>query len=135
MATDDSNGAPFAAPLSFRPRDLIMTRYYLLPALGLAGFLALPASALAADVAAGRDKAGMCTACHGRDGIATAPDAPNLAGGSEIYISAQLRAYQSGERQHPQMSVIAKGLSDEDINDLAAWYAAIEVTAKLPELP
>lgn len=94
-----------------------------------------PAIAQAADVEAGRTKSGMCATCHGRDGIAVAPDAPNLAGDSAIYLAAQLNAYKSGARQHPQMSVIANGLSDADIADLAAWYEAIEVTATVPPAP
>ncbi|HEX2018275.1 MAG TPA: cytochrome c [Aurantimonas sp.] len=89
---------------------------------------------LAADLAAGREKAQLCTTCHGRDGIATAPDAPNLAGDSSIYLKEQLKAFRDGRRQHHQMSIIAQGLSDEDIADLSAWYEAIEVTATLPSL-
>ena len=87
---------------------------------------------LAADLSAGRQKAQMCTTCHGRDGIATAPDAPNLAGDSSFYLAEQLRAFRDGRRQHQQMSIIAQSLSDEDIADLSAWFAAIEVTATLP---
>jgi cytochrome c553 len=102
-------------------------------ALGGAALLAPCVSAAqAADLAAGREKAGICTACHGADGIATAPDAPNLAGASAFYLVAQLKAYRSGARQHPQMSIIAAGLSDADIANLAAWFAAIRVTATLP---
>ena len=93
----------------------------------------LHAGAIAADMGAGREKAAVCTTCHGANGIATAPDAPNLAGTSEIYLAEQLKAYRSGARQHPQMSIIASGLSDADIADLAAWFAAIKVTATLPE--
>ena len=108
-----------------------MTQFSRLAAAILAtSFIAGPV--LAADVAAGRQKAQMCTTCHGRDGIATAPDAPNLAGDSSIYLAEQLRAFRDGRRQHQQMSIIAQALSDEDIADLSAWFAAIEVTATLP---
>ena len=86
----------------------------------------------AADRAAGKEKAAICATCHGANGIATAPDAPNIAGTSAIYLADQLKAYRSGARQHPQMSIIAAGLSDEDIADLAAWFSAIMVTATLP---
>ncbi|EAU41120.1 Class I diheme cytochrome c4 [Fulvimarina pelagi HTCC2506] len=98
--------------------------------LAVCAFLSMPAKA--ADPAAGREKAGQCATCHGKDGIATTPDAPNLAGMSSIYTEAQLKAFKAGERQHQQMSIIAQSLSEEDIADLAAWYAAIEVTATLP---
>jgi cytochrome c553 len=100
-----------------------------------AALVALPFAAapgLAADLAAGKQKAQMCATCHGRDGIATAPDAPNLAGDSSIYLAEQLKAFREGRRQHQQMSIIAQSLSDEDIADLSAWFAAIEVTATLP---
>ncbi|NDV87158.1 c-type cytochrome [Aurantimonas aggregata] len=108
-----------------------MTRLSLLAAALLAmPFVAGPG--LAADIAAGKQKAQMCATCHGRDGIATAPDAPNLAGDSDIYLAEQLRAFRDGRRRHQQMSIIAQGLSDEDIADLSAWFAAIEVTATLP---
>ena len=90
-------------------------------------------AANAADAAAGKEKAAMCVVCHGLDGIAKVPDAPNLAGENAIYTTRQLEAFKSGERQHPQMSIIAQGLSDEDIADLAAWYASIKLTAEMPQ--
>lgn len=97
----------------------------------LHGGLAAPALA---DAAAGRAKAQMtCAVCHGLDGIARVPDAPHLAGESAIYLTAQLEAFRSGARQHQQMSIIAQGLSDEDIADLADWYASIRITAEMPE--
>jgi len=104
----------------------------LLAATLLLSFASAPA--LAADPRAGRDKARQCAVCHGLDGLAKLPDTPHIAGDSAIYIEEQLKAFRSGARIHPQMSIIAKGLSDEDISDLAAYYSAIEVTAKVPEL-
>lgn len=100
----------------------------------LALSVCLAAPGAAADIAAGKKKAGECTPCHGPNGLAVAPDAPNLAGDSVYYLTAQLKAFRSGARKHEQMSIIAKGLSDEDITDLAAWFSAIEVKATLPKL-
>ena len=77
-------------------------------------------------------QAKMCAACHGIDGIAKVADAPNLAGNGELYLARQLQALP-GERKHPQMSVIASGLSDEDIAAVTAWYSAIKVSVELPE--
>nr|WP_080571214.1 cytochrome c [Stutzerimonas stutzeri] len=77
--------------------------------------------------------ASLCAACHGLDGSSRVADAPNLAGNGELYLSRQLKAFRSGERKHPQMSVIAAGLSDEGIGNLAAWYSAIKVSVKLPK--
>ena len=88
----------------------------------------------AADIKAGKKKAGMCNVCHGKNGLATNPEAPNLAGESAIYIEKQLIAFRGGERQHRQMTIIAKGLKDDDIKNLAAWYEAMKVTVELPKL-
>lgn len=105
----------------------------------LAGALAAPAGALAQDVQPGGDAragrrlaGGQCAACHGNDGIAVQADAPNLAGQSPIYLAAQLRLYRAGKRENEQMNVVAEGLSDAQIADLAAWYAAIRVEATVP---
>jgi cytochrome c553 len=96
--------------------------------------LCAPVSAQAAgDIASGKAKAKMCAACHGLDGLSKAPDAPNLAGNGELYLASQLKAFQSGARTHPQMSVIAASLSEEDIADLTAWYSAIKVSVELPQ--
>lgn len=97
--------------------------------------LALAASASAAhaaDMAAGKRKAQICIACHGLDGVGKNPTVPNIAGESELYLTKQLKAFRSGERRHEQMSIIAKPLTDDDIANLSAWYAAIEFTVKLP---
>lgn len=105
-------------------------------ALAAAGFGLLAAAAAppaaAADAAAGKAKAMQCAVCHGPNGISSAPDAPNLAGQPAIYVAAQLKAYRGGERKHEVMSVMAKPLSDADIDNLAAWFASIKVTAQLP---
>jgi cytochrome c553 len=90
------------------------------------------APATAADVQAGRTKAQACTVCHGPVGVSAQPDAPHLAGQPALYLAAQLRAYRGGERKHAVMSVIAKPLKDEDIADLAAWFAAIRIEAQPP---
>lgn len=95
------------------------------------GAVALPAHA--GDPSAGREKAAKCKLCHGIDGLAKIPIAPHLAGESEIYLATQLKAFRSGRREHEIMSVIAKDLSDEDISDLAAWYASIKISVTLPE--
>ena len=88
----------------------------------------------AGDIKAGRSKALMCQACHGLDGLSKVPDAPNIAGQIEQYMIAQLQAYKSGARKNDAMSVVTPNLSDADIEDLAAYYAAIEISVgKLPQ--
>ena len=74
----------------------------------------------------------LCANCHGYDGVASLPGAANLSGQQEIYLKQQLKAYRSGERQNPMMSVVAKSLSDDDINQISAWYANIKVTVEPP---
>jgi cytochrome c553 len=87
----------------------------------------------AGDAKAGRAKAQMCQACHGSDGMSTVPDAPNIAGQVEGYLATQLRAFKSGARKNEAMSLVVAGLSDQDIDNLAAWYSSIEVkVGKLP---
>ena len=96
--------------------------------------LACVTPALAQDAKLGRGKAQQCSLCHGELGIANVANAPNLAGENATYVAAQLKAFRGGERQHHQMSIIASGLSDEDIADISAWFAAISVEATAPEL-
>lgn len=96
----------------------------------LLAFLA-PLASLAGDAARGRARAAeACAVCHGDLGISVQPDAPNLAGQPEIYVAEQLRAYRGGRRSHPTMDVVAKGLEDAEIDDLAAWYASIRIRAE-----
>ena len=79
------------------------------------------------DANAAKNKVAMCIGCHGIPGYkATYPEVyrvPMLGGQSEKYIVAALNAYKKGERSHPSMVGIAKGLSDQDIADVAAYYA------------
>lgn len=100
-----------------------------------AALLAVAATgALAAgDAKAGRAKAVMCQACHGVDGMSKVPDAPNLAGQVEAYLVAQLQAFKSGARKSEAMSLVAAGLSSQDIDNLAAWYSSIEISARQPQ--
>lgn len=90
-------------------------------------------AATAADAAAGKKKAAACAVCHGLDGLSKNPDAPNLAGDSATYIVSQLKAFQAGTRQSEQMSIMAEGLSEDDIANLAAWYSSIKVKVELPQ--
>ncbi|MFC5067005.1 c-type cytochrome [Flaviflagellibacter deserti] len=101
------------------------------PLLALPLMLVFSQPALA-DAAAGKEKAAVCTTCHGADGISQLPNAPHLAGQPEVYVVEQLKAYRSGARKNEMMTVIAQPLSDQDIDDLAAWFASIQVTATVP---
>ncbi len=83
------------------------------------------ANAIAAgDMAAGKSKSASCGACHGPDGNSTNPTWPKLAGQHAAYVVKQLKAFKSGERKDPLMSPMAAGLSEKDMQDVAAYYAA-----------
>lgn len=101
--------------------------------IAVAALLAFGNDARAADAKAGRAKAQMCQACHGIDGMSKVPDAPNLAGQVEGYLATQLHAFKSGARKSEAMTLVASTLSDQDIDNLAAWYSSIEI--KLGKLP
>lgn len=91
-------------------------------------------SALAADMVAARNKVqALCQVCHGIDGVAILSEAANLSGQQQGYLVAQLRAYRSGSRKDPQMSIISKSLTDVDIENLAAWYSSIKITVEPPK--
>ncbi len=98
---------------------------------GLANVLVL--SAQAADAQAGKAKAtSACAICHGPVGLSQMPSAPHLAGQPSIYIEEQMKHYRSGKRTHEVMGVIAKPLTDTDIENLAAWYSSIKIEVKAP---
>jgi cytochrome c553 len=97
-----------------------------------AALIALALPAAAADAKAGRQKALQCQACHGLDGQAKLPDAPHLSGQVESYLAKALTDYKTGARQNEMMSVVAETLSEEDIADLAAYYASIQVSVTPP---
>lgn len=104
----------------------------LMPPLAAAA-LALCTPALAADAAVGKAKASVtCAVCHGSDGLSQHPEAPNLAGQVEMYLVKSLEEFRSGKRQNEMMTVVVKDLSDDDIANLAAWYASIPISVKAP---
>lgn len=96
--------------------------------LALAGVVNLSAAAeVVGDAKAARTKVEMCIGCHGIPGYkASFPElyqVPMLGGQSAKYIESALKAYKKGERKHPTMQGIAVSLSDQDIADVAAYYA------------
>ena len=105
--------------------------------LGLAGLaVTLLAAQASADgtAAAGAQKikSAGCISCHGRDGVSKLPEAPNLAGQVQIYLVSALQAYRSGARKNEIMNTVAAELKDDDIADLAAYYASIQVSVTPP---
>ena len=86
------------------------------------------ATELKGDPAAGRVKSSMCVGCHNIPGYKTAfpsvYSVPKIDGQHAAYLIKSLQAYKSGERTHPSMRAVAASLSDQDMADLAAFYAA-----------
>lgn len=91
----------------------------------VATLVAATSQAMAGDVAAGKQKSAACAGCHGPAGISNNEMWPNLAGQKEGYLIKQLKAFRDGTRSDPVMSGMAKPLSDEDIENLAAYYASL----------
>lgn len=83
------------------------------------------------DAAAGKDKSGVCVACHNVDGNSTAPAWPKIAGQHESYLIKQIQEIRKGDqgkRPNPAMYATVEKLTDQDIEDLAAYYTAQKET-------
>jgi cytochrome c553 len=111
--------------------------------LGLAALLAMTIQALAApssqvawtpaarrlvaggDAVKGKELAQQCAGCHGQTGVSATPAYPHLAGQVAAYTFKELHDYKDGSRQNPVMGSLAKPLSDQDMADLAAFYASV----------
>src|SRR5205814_5114963 len=87
-------------------------------------FAAVAAAANAADPKAGEQKAQVCAACHGPGGNSDNPANPALAQQPGQFISTALFMFREGNRKDPQMSPMAKDLSNAEMNDLAAYFSA-----------
>lgn len=74
---------------------------------------------------AGANVRARCVSCHGRQGRTVNRTWPNLAGQQKDYLAKQLKDYQTGQRKHPIMEVIAKELNQQQINDVAEYYSQI----------
>lgn len=104
-----------------------MRRYSKVVLVGLASLVAVNAWA-EGDADAGEARSASCVACHGANGISAVPIYPNLAGQKEAYLANVLTAYKTQARQGANAAVmwgIAAGLSEQDIANLAAYYASL----------
>ncbi len=100
----------------------------------MAAGLMHPGSAIAGgNPAAGQQKAVTCTACHGEDGQGVSAEFPKLAGQHASYLEQALKQYKNGQRKNAIMAGFSAGLSDQDIEDLAAWYAGMKSTLSAPK--
>jgi cytochrome c553 len=97
-----------------------LTATIIVVSLGMVG-----AAQAAGDAAAGKTKSAMCVACHGANGQGVAPNPP-LAGKPEASQVQALKDFKSGSRANPVMKGITASLSDKDMEDLAAYFAALK---------
>jgi cytochrome c553 len=90
------------------------------------------ASAAKGNAADGKTKSAACAACHGPDGNGIAPNYPALAGQYQDYLAQVLHEYKDGQRTNAIMNGMAAPLSDQDIQDLAAYFSSLP--SKLSDL-
>ena len=94
----------------------------------IASLALLGAAHAAGDAEAGKTKSAMCAACHGPDGNSVAPNFPKLAGQHADYVVKQLKEFKSGERTDATMNGMSMALSEQDMADIAAFYASQKTT-------
>ena len=101
-------------------------------------FFSLPNISLSNDLGLGKEVAEtICAACHGIDGRAASGGnsalVPNIFAQNKDYLVVKLKDYKSGKINHPQMSLIAQMLTNDQILNVSEWYSKISVQLKLPE--
>jgi cytochrome c553 len=105
-------------------------RFSIILGVGLSFAVAAVSAHAADDIEA---KVQLCAACHGQNGVPTDPKTiPIIWGQEQSYLVKQLRNYRNGERDNAIMSPIAKGLAEEDLRKMAAYFAAKSWPAKPP---
>ena len=98
----------------------LLTAVAVVASLGLVG-----AAEAAGDAAAGKAKSATCVPCHGADGKGVAPN-PALAGKSDAQLLQAMQDYKSGKRNNAVMKGIVGSLSDQDMANLAAYFASLK---------
>lgn len=98
-----------------------------LTAMATLAFLVAGPAVAAPDARAGAAISVQCGACHGNDGISADTSIPNLAGQHYVYLLNQLEAYKGKTRDNPIMSQMVVPLSQEQMEDIAAYYASIPI--------
>src|SRR5258705_1664561 len=107
-------------------KSIMRCRFLLYALCGLALSALASATAHAADIAAGKEKAELCVACHGDAGISQTENIPSLAAQPDQFIQWQLVFFRAGTRKNEQMQPIVEQLSNDDIRNLGAYFASLE---------
>ena len=92
---------------------------------GLAIGMSALANAHAADIAAGKEKAELCSGCHGEAGISQTENIPSLAGQPDQFLQWQLVFFRAGARKNEQMQPIVEQINNDDIRNLGAYFASL----------
>lgn len=95
-------------------------------ALAMTGLLTASNVAVADAEAAKATATGVCAGCHGPKGVSAAETFPNLAGQKKAYLASALKSYRDKTRNAPMMNGLAASLSDQQIDDLAAYFSALK---------
>lgn len=80
----------------------------------------------AANIQAGKQAANSCASCHGANGISPNDNYPNLAGQKAVYLEKQMIDFKSKSRVDPIMNSMVAGLTEQQIKDIAAYYASLK---------
>ena len=101
-------------------------------------FLNFITNSFAGDLKLGKETAQtICASCHGLDGVSSSAGnsalIPNITAQDKGYLVSRLKDYKSGKIEHPQMSLIAQMLSEEDIENVSEWYSSIIIKIELPQ--
>lgn len=96
---------------------------------------ATAAMAAPPDAKAGAHISMQCAACHGSDGISVDTSIPNLAGQHYVYLVQQLDAFKRGSRNGPLMNEMARTLTEEQIQDISAYYSNVPIEVKQAPKP
>ncbi|MDB5567985.1 MAG: cytochrome c4 [Tardiphaga sp.] len=108
-----------------------MNRFTLVLSMLAAGLASTPLRA--ADLAAGKEKAELCSGCHGENGISQTENVPSLAAQPDLFVQWQLIFFRSGTRKNEQMQPIVEQLSNEDVRNLGAYFASLPPAGKKPD--
>src|SRR6185312_10322657 len=124
----DGYGRAEATP-SYRRLSPAMTIGRRVMRIALVGMLSVALTsgslAYAADIAAGKEKAELCAACHGEAGISQTENIPSLAGQQDQFIQWQLVFFRSGARKNEQMQPIVEQIDNNDVRNLGAYFASL----------
>ena len=108
---------------------MTLTRIALCALISITANTYAAAAEQASNISAGQTKSATCQGCHGPDGNSFSPDWPNLAQQNANYLGKQIHDFQSGARKDPTMSSMVIGLNEQDIRDIAAYFASQTVQA------